>query len=326
MSFMKLRPDSFYAALAETPEGIVCCRPSWRKERERRERIVSQGIDWSGFDRSWSGTGMKKIRSLMQKTPLYRQGVLNSLKIHTVTEELFHPNLPAACDGYTILHLSDPHFGTLPEIDDAILQATDNQQCDLCLLTGDYRASLPHSHDHALAKMRLLLQGIPARDGFVATLGNHDRVCMVNPLEEMGYRVLINEEATVHRQNAAIHLLGLDDTYFFPTRMALAKLSAPRQEGFNILLVHSPEIAAIAARHGFDLYLCGHTHGGQVCWPTGKPIMTNMRQGCKQHGQGLWRHGTMIGRTSNGLGSSSVPIRFFNHPECVRIVLRAGRI
>ena len=35
----------------------------------------------------------------------------------------------------------------------------------------------------------------------------------------------------------------------------------------RILLAHSPEIIPEAEEEGFQMYLCGHTHGGQICLP-----------------------------------------------------------
>ena len=50
--------------------------------------------------------------------------------------------------------------------------------------------------------------------------------------------------------------------------------AAPK--GFKIALIHSAELADVAADAGFSLYLAGHTHGGQVCLPGGIPIITYM--------------------------------------------------
>ncbi|MBF0135937.1 MAG: metallophosphoesterase [Magnetococcales bacterium] len=319
---IKLRSREFFAALAESPPGVVRCRRSWRQERERREKILVHHFDPSGWDDNWFGNSLKGLQAILKKSALYDRGIQNALNIQVVSEELFFPNLPEAFDGYTILHLSDLHFGSLPQVDDIIIQTLDNQECDLCVITGDFRASILDSHDHLLTQMKRVVNTVAAHDGFLAVLGNHDAADMAEPLDELGCRVLINARVILRRQDAAMHILGLDDTHFFPSRMAMAALAAPRQENFSILLVHSPDVAQAAARNGFDLYLCGHTHGGQICWPTGTPILTGLRDGLFHHSHGLWRQGSMLGRTSNGLGASLVPVRFFNRPEIVRIVLR----
>ena len=86
-------------------------------------------------------------------------------------------------------------------------------------------------------------------------------------------------------------------------------------------LIHSAELADVAADAGFSLYLAGHTHGGQICLPGGIPIITHMS--CHRHyASGLWRHGSMIGYTTTGIGVSGLPVRFNTRGEAVLITLR----
>ena len=89
-----------------------------------------------------------------------------------------------------------------------------------------------------------------------------------------------------------------------------------------IALVHSPEVADRAAiKH--DLYLTGHTHGGQICLPMRKPFAT----GLKRHrdlASGIWRHGNMVGYTSRGIGACVIPFRTFCPGEIVLLTLRNG--
>ncbi len=66
--------------------------------------------------------------------------------------------------------------------------------------------------------------------------------------------------------------------------------AAPK--GFKIALIHSAELADVAADAGFSLYLAGHTHGGQVCLPGGITIITYMSFH-RHYASGLWRHGSM---------------------------------
>ncbi|MGE5504702.1 MAG: metallophosphoesterase, partial [Actinomycetota bacterium] len=103
---------------------------------------------------------------------------------------------------------------------------------------------------------------------------------------------------------------------------------APAQGRFGIALVHSPELAPEAAAAGHRLYLCGHTHGGQISLPGGIPVLTHDQ---RRHGQvprrlarGRWSHGAMTGITSTGAGASGIPLRFATPPEMLRITLRRG--
>ncbi len=56
-----------------------------------------------------------------------------------VERELFYEQLPAAFDGYRILHLTDLHIDSLPGIEDAISERVAPLRYDTCVLTGDYR-------------------------------------------------------------------------------------------------------------------------------------------------------------------------------------------
>jgi predicted MPP superfamily phosphohydrolase len=82
----------------------------------------------------------------------------------------------------------------------------------------------------------------------------------------------------------------------------------------SILLAHSPEIYRRAAYVGFDVMLCGHTHGGQIRLP-GTPALTYNSAAPRYTGEGDWTFDLMQGYTSAGTGSSIFPARFNCPPE-----------
>jgi predicted MPP superfamily phosphohydrolase len=124
----------------------------------------------------------------------------------------------------------------------------------------------------------------------------------------------------VERAGAALTLCGTDDVARFYTPDAPACLRATVGD-FRIALVHTPELAQVAAAAGFSLYLAGHTHGGQVCLPGGRPVVTYLETN-HEFARGLWRCGNMIGYTTTGLGSAAIPIRFACPPEIAVFRLR----
>jgi predicted MPP superfamily phosphohydrolase len=194
---------------------------------------------------------------------------------------------------------------------------------DLSVWTGDYRWRVHGEHLQVRPAVARIAGAISATDGHYATLGNHDPVAMADLLESLGLRVLANETISIRRGSASLHITGLDDVHYFYSDMAATALaSAPA--GFKIALVHSPEAAPLAADAGYALYLCGHTHGGQVCLPGGLPILTNSALHWR-HARGLWRRGRMIGYTSNGAGTSGLPVRFFSRGEVTLLTLRRTR-
>jgi predicted MPP superfamily phosphohydrolase len=238
--------------------------------------------------------------------------------------ELGFSHLPAAFDGYRVLHLSDFHFDRLPGIEHVIADLTRGLDLDLAVFTGDYQdrraRKAPHLEEAVLRPLRTICAAIDARDGVLATLGNHDSVRMVSPLESMGLRVLCNETVPIHRSGHSIYVTGLDDVCRYYTLGARDALRKGRQ-GFKIALVHSADLYEEAADNGYALQLSGHTHGGQICLPGGVPIFTNSRAG-RRFASGMWQHGQLRGITNRGVGASGVPLRAFCPGEVLVITLR----
>jgi hypothetical protein len=265
---------------------------------------------------------LEPFRFLLKATRLYDAGVRRALDIRLVRLELSFPDLPREFDGYRLLHLTDVHIDGLPRLDEAIARAASREPVDLCVWTGDYRWRVHGPFAQVMPGLDRIAQAVSAADGHYATLGNHDPVAMVEPLERLGLRVLANETTTLWRGGASIHVTGLDDVHYFYSDAAAAAL-AQAPPGFRICLVHSPEAAHLAAQAGYAFYLCGHTHGGQVCLPGGWPILTNSALHWR-HAKGLWRRGAMLGYTSSGAGTSGLPVRFFSHGEITLLTLRRG--
>ena len=83
-------------------------------------------------------------------------------------------------------------------------------------------------------------------------------------------------------------MVGTDDVHYYFTDQAVHALEEAR-DAFTVALVHSPELYDVAAELGVDLYLCGHTHAGQVCLPGGRPLITHLSRG-RRFFRGTWRH------------------------------------
>lgn len=297
-------------------------RHAWMRARAALERSGGRRRDPRWFDRVWRPLrkALIAIDDSQRLRHLYWRGVRNALDIRLERRELAFAALPAAFDGYTILHLSDTHFGKLEETAERLRACVAGVEADACVLTGDYAVRYRDHPDEAVGPLGAVFATLTLRDGVFAVLGNHDGVALVAPLEDLGVRVLVNETAVIARDGARLHLTGLDDVHYFASAEAFAALRAA-PSGFKIALVHSAEAAKEAAAAGFALYLAGHTHGGQVCLPGGWPIVTNQR--CRRaYARGLWRCGDMTGYTSRGIGVSFLPVRFNSSGEAALITLR----
>ena len=255
---------------------------------------------------------------------LWQRGLANGLDIRYRTVELSLARLPREFDGYRILQISDPHFDAAPALGESIVRAVAGAEVDLCVLTGDFRAHErgPFTQTEILEPLAALCRTVRAADGFLAVLGNHDVADMVAPFERLGLRVLINRAHHLRRGGQNVAITGLDDVHRYYTPAANAALAAHDPQICGIVLAHSPEMAGEAAAAGHALYLCGHCHGGQVCLPGGRPLITHLSRHRNLYG-GLWRHGDMAGYTSHGAGLSDPPVRFNCQGEVTEFRLRA---
>jgi len=237
-------------------------------------------------------------------------------------EHLF-TDLPHEFDGYTILQLADLHADALADGGAGIIRLISDLSYDLAVCTGDYRFETVGDYLPSMEATARISAAIRAHDGFFGILGNHDFLEMVPYLERGGMRVLLNEHSVIRRGATSLTLAGVDDPHFYGTHDLNKALNSSEKRSFTILLSHSPEIAGIAADAGVRLFLCGHTHGGQICFPGRIPIIANASCGPKLV-RGVWTHESMTGYTSRGTGFSTAPARFFCPPEITIHTLRSG--
>jgi len=263
---------------------------------------------------------MQTFKLLLRITGFYDRGVRNAMDIRLRELDLTFSNLPKNFHGFSILHLSDLHLDGAEGLAQSIIATIGDREVDLCVFTGDYRTKLHGLNKHIMIELQYLVDNIKSRHGFLGVLGNHDDCHMVNPMEQMGIHMLINSNCLIERGGERIQFIGTDDVHYYYTDQALHCLEQAEKE-FSIALVHSPELFDLAAAMGVDLYLCGHTHAGQVCLPGGIPLLTHLNRG-RVHYRGKWRHGEMQGVTSAGTGTSGIPVRFNTQGEILIHYLR----
>ncbi|HEY5598279.1 MAG TPA: metallophosphoesterase [Kiloniellales bacterium] len=289
--------------------------------QERREIMEAQpaGRRWRGHVRSHLYGTAWHVHHVLRPTRPFRRGARHALRLDLTELTLSFADLPAAFDGYRILHLTDLHLDNIDDTAAETAARVAELDSDLCVITGDIRDNI-HAPLHPLIeRLDHVVSAVRAPDGVLSVLGNHDGAAMVAPMERIGIHVLLNETLTLSRDTDELHITGLDDVHRFHTEEAYAALDAA-PEGFCIALVHSPEVAGRAAEK-HRLYLTGHTHGGQICLP-GQRSFTS---GLKRHrdlGKGIWRHGRMVGYTSRGIGACIIPFRSYCPGEVVLVTLR----
>ncbi|MBW3562179.1 MAG: metallophosphoesterase [Actinobacteria bacterium] len=138
-------------------------------------------------------------------------------------------------------------------------------------------------------------------------------------LRDSGWQVLENARVTVETGAGPVHVAGLPDPHLRTARMPRPQeIAVPGDDAvLHLGLVHAPYSRALdlLSAAGYDLLLCGHTHGGQVRFPpfgaltTNSDLPTDRARGTSRH-DGAWLHVTA------GLGQSRyAPFRFACRPE-----------
>ena len=232
--------------------------------------------------------------------------------------ELPLERLPAAFDGYRVIHLSDIHMGTwmnrerLEGVVDLVLA----EKPDLVAITGDF---VSYTLDESLDDLAEVLARLHAPDGVYAVRGNHD--CWTDPervsamLGEAGIVELRNDFIRIERDGQRLYLAGVDDVYDERADLAAVIPRLP-DDGAVILLAHEPDFADEAAGTGrFDLQLSGHSHGGQLNFPVvGLLYLPHL---AKKYPCGLYQVGGMKLYTTRGLGTTALQLRVRCKPEIV---------
>jgi predicted MPP superfamily phosphohydrolase len=279
-------------------------------EKDCEGRIFGQGLNFFHPENWFLSATL--IRTALVATGLYWRARKNAENIKIRNNDILSADLPAAFEGFTILHLSDFHADLSDGAMRRLIELLPTISYDVCVLTGDYRAKTFGPYQAAIDGLARVRQHL---DGPVyGVLGNHDTIRMVPQLEEIGIRMLLNESEVIERDGEHIHLVGIDDAHYYRMdNIEKAASHVPTAE-FSILLSHTPEIYRQAAHAGFNLLLSGHTHGGQICLPGGIPVILDSVLP-RRMGSGAWTYHEMVGYTSVGVGSCILPVRLNCPPE-----------
>lgn len=234
--------------------------------------------------------------------------------------------LPKVFNGIKLIHLSDFHFGdpiTQDRVRD-VVRMVNEQSPDLILITGDFIDS--HTEEGLISGYFSILNGLKARLGLFAVLGNHDHwrnaPLVRQMLHESSIEGLYNQTVRINLGGEHLNLCGLDSYMEGLTDLG-AVLSGLPDEETGILLVHEPDYADISAVTGrFSLQLSGHSHGGQIYIPlVGPPVTPEFGE---KYPRGLYQIGSMYLYTTSGIGMVRPFVRFNCRPEVAEITLLTG--
>lgn len=231
-----------------------------------------------------------------------------------------HPHLA----NLRIIHLTDLHFRTdWCRTYDRLIADINSTNPDLILFTGDFIDS-KEDHRQAMPVVKRFFSQLKAPAGLFAILGNHDGYFVGPLLADMGITWLNNQRVVLKEGEAEIELIGLPGVEREDLSTDFIDAIPAKNPGsLRIVMSHYPDLFEAAAPLQPDLYLTGHTHGGQVCLPGGYPLLVHDTSP-------RWRTRDIhhIGNTwfvaNRGIGFSTYRVRLFCPSEAIEIVIRPG--
>ena len=250
-------------------------------------------------------------------------GRRNAIDIKIEQVKLIFANLPSAFNNTRILLITDPHIDGIEELGERIINIANELDYDFCILGGDYSFQADKESPIAYSRMRGLVKQLGKNSQVFGVLGNHDRYNMAEALNQYGVEMLLNESICLEKNGDKIYLAGLDDCHYYGADDINLADNGIDGGAFKIMVCHSPERYREIAKAGYSLHLAGHTHGGQVCLPSGFALVTAATVPRRMI-KGKWMHRGMVGYTSRGVGSCAVSVRYFCPPEMTIITLSNG--
>ncbi len=294
-----------------------------------------QGISRSVF-LSWLGIG---LGTTLFGSLIY--GFRNKYRYDVKRIKLNYANLPAAFKGLKIVHISDIHSGSFND-KKAVNHGIDmilKENADLILFTGD----LVNDRAIEMDDYMDVFNRLKAPMGVYSTLGNHDYgdYYPFDTIEEkrqnledlkavhknLGWRLLINENIILEKNNENIALLGIENWSAkgrFPKYGKMSEAYAGTEEiPFKILMSHDPSHWDAEVRTNYsdiDLMLSGHTHGMQYGLETPYFKFSPVQWMYKQWA-GLYEEGNQKLYVNRGFGFIGYPGRVGILPEITVIEL-----
>jgi predicted MPP superfamily phosphohydrolase len=236
------------------------------------------------------------------------------------------PRLGAGLDGVRVVLLTDTHYGPINRArwSARVVAAVNDLDADIVCHTGDIADGTVSERREQAAP----LGTVRAKLARTYVTGNHEYFgaaqSWLDHMRDLGWEPLHNRHIVVERDGSRLVVAGVDDATAAGARAPghradhAAALAGTDPDLPVLLLAHQPKQVDAAVRHGVDLQISGHTHGGQI-WPfhylvrLDQPVV-----------QGLSRHGDRTQLyTSRGTGFWGPPFRIFAPSEITVLTLRA---
>ncbi|KAB7883045.1 metallophosphoesterase [Poseidonibacter ostreae] len=181
----------------------------------------------------------------------------------TLEVSVYHESL----NGLKILHLSDLHIDKRFKLSSIkeLLSICKNLDYDFIVITGDI---IDCKVKHIKNKLELF-NDLALEKAVYYISGNHDIFYGLKDLKKelSNFILLDNKMNTINFKGKEINIVGISDRFakFFNIKRDEKKVSSFLNSNKpTIFLAHQPKDYKLAVLNKTELFVCGHTHGGQI--------------------------------------------------------------
>lgn len=243
--------------------------------------------------------------------------------------------IPNSFNKLKIVHISDVHGKTFGKNNAIFIDKVKKINPDIIIMSGDIIDDSCTDIDGYINNFKELYSLYPT----YYSIGNHERKLgyknykhYVDLLKRNGVNVIVNGSCKLTKNDESIVINALK----FRENMQPKVLDEERKEKyikymenklkdlnlneFNILIAHDPENFELYEKLKVDLVFSGHVHGGLIRF--GKICLLSPRRKIfPKYSYGKYTKNNTTIIVSSGIGNATIPIRLFNRPELLEVVL-----
>lgn len=240
------------------------------------------------------------------------------VEVEYTTVEVSHAS--EAFDDFRIVHISDlqgDEYTGRKEIA-AYVQKVNALNPDLVVFTGDLISYGTDFIDMAAEE----LSKVKAEYGLYAVIGDHDYWAGVSNVksayQKYGVNLLKNENTIISTRGDSLLLTGITEVYDKQIAPDSLRQLASGYENisFEVMAAHqaNTDVRKIAQKTDYEIFLGGHTHGGQLRVPFmfmhfSAPSFETL------YLSGPYQIGELFLNVNNGLGFTLAPVRYDAQPS-----------
>ena len=222
-------------------------------------------------------------------------------RVNIESEKLSHASI-------RVIQISDLHTEPGSTKEKKVVSLINSLDPDVIVFTGDSLAK-----PEALPAFKAAMKSLKAKLGKFEVKGNYDYWFLydVDIFGDTGFLPADGKVFKLNKDGEDFFVSGLDFQHGGNWRNTLKRVPAGP---YSIFLYHKPDLIEDIKGVNVDLYLAGHTHGGQVALPFYGALITLSKYG-KRYESGEHRVGNITLYVNRGIGTEDLPIRFFARPE-----------